>query len=218
MQVPAAIRLCPRDPSTSSFCGKAPEPLGCHSAGVPNGCASFSRAPGVGYLSVLYYGTVLHIPYSKQNFKTIYCRGGQILMRWWGDEGCRPAAASVGEVYATFGFKVLYGRLFGWEVPLRLRTKLAVPGLLTARHGMIEVQCNAARWDVLRRTSSTGTDGGESEGSFSRRGCLQSGMLHVRGGICDAKCRRRACAGGEMQPLRRTKMLSVYLIRALRSI
>lgn len=36
------------------FCGKAPEPLGCHSAGVPDGCASFSRAPGdVGYLSVL---------------------------------------------------------------------------------------------------------------------------------------------------------------------
>lgn len=26
-----------------------------------------------------------------------------------------------------------------------LRTKLADPGLLTARHGMIEVQCNAAR-------------------------------------------------------------------------
>ena len=47
---------------------------------------------------------------------------------------------------------------------------------------------------------------------------LQGGMLHVQGGICDAKGRRRAYAGGEMQPLRRTKILSVSVIRALRFI
>ncbi|OBT44232.1 hypothetical protein VE00_05442 [Pseudogymnoascus sp. WSF 3629] len=27
------------------FCGKAPEPRGCHSAGVPDGCASFWECP-----------------------------------------------------------------------------------------------------------------------------------------------------------------------------
>jgi hypothetical protein len=70
-------------------------------------------------------------------------------------------------------------QLYGW----RLRTKLADSGLLTARHGMTERQCSAARWDALRRTSSTWSDGGESEGSsFLRRGLLQVGCCMCKVG------------------------------------
>lgn len=63
-----------------------------------------------------------------------------------------------------------------------LRTKLADPGLLTARHGMSEVQCNAAR---------AGTPSGEParpgpmEGRVRGRSRGRRGLLRVGCCMCE---------------------------------